>query len=82
MRCNTKQKLIGKQTTQQAHKKTNGKYDWNPETTELEIVYHQQSICENGHIQDWGYKKPITNIKWKCSRRITIKEDKLGWNYE
>ena len=70
MICNTKQKLIGKQITQQAHKKINGGYDWNPETTELETIFHQQSICENGHIENWGSRKPITKIKFKCKRVI------------
>ena len=70
MKCNKQQKLIGVQKkTNNTHKKINGKFDWNPKTTQYEIRYEQDSICENGHIESWTSKKPISNIKWKCSRR-------------
>ena len=74
MRCNTKQKLIGKQTTGQVHKKINGEYDWNPKSTEFEIVYYQYSICERGHKQGWTSRKPITAIKFLCEMPIKINE--------
>tara|TARA_R110002012_G_scaffold269650_1_gene453785 strand:- start:597 stop:815 length:219 start_codon:yes stop_codon:yes gene_type:complete len=70
MRCNTKQKLIGKQTAEQVHKISNGKYDWNPETTEFETAYYQYSICKRGHKQGWTSRKPFTTIKWLCNMPI------------
>ena len=78
MRCNTKQKLIGKQTTVQEHKKINGEYDWNPETTKFDTVYEQQSICERGHIANWTSRKPFTSIKWFCKMPIKINEITKG----
>ena len=71
MKCNAKIRLVGGQKkTNNTHKKINGKYDWNSETTQTEIRYEQDSICKNGHVGIWQSHKPFTDIKWKCARAI------------